>query len=133
MPILEVRRKFLKQSMKLSLAGILAYLRPSAFAIDNVRLPELGDSDRLYLTDRQAELLSKEILSGINDQGSLIEDFDVIEYLTKLGNALVSYSPMAGHHFSFFLINDKSINAFALPGGYICVNNGLIYYTLTED
>ena len=35
--------------------------------------------------------------------------------------------------FEFFAVNDSSINAFALPGGYIGVNTGLILLTQTES
>jgi beta-barrel assembly-enhancing protease len=49
-------------------------------------------------------------------------------YLTKLGMRLVAKLPTRGvqYPWEFHCINDKSINAFALPGGYVFVNRGAI-------
>ena len=49
-------------------------------------------------------------------------------YLTKLGNRLVDYLNTNGvqYPWEFHCVNDKSINAFALPGGYVFVNRGAI-------
>ena len=49
-------------------------------------------------------------------------------YLTKLGNRLVEHLNTNGvvYPWEFHCVNDKSINAFALPGGYVFVNRGAI-------
>ncbi len=58
----------------------------------------------------------------------LCDDPKVDEYLTKLGLRLVSKLPTRGvqYPWEFHCINDKAINAFALPGGYVFVNRGAI-------
>lgn len=52
----------------------------------------------------------------------------VDEYLTKLGRKLVAKLPTRGftYPFEFHCVNDKEINAFALPGGFVFVNRGAI-------
>src|SRR5215472_5034094 len=49
-------------------------------------------------------------------------------YLTQLGMRLVAKLPTGGvqYPFEFHCVNDKAINAFALPGGYVFVNRGAI-------
>jgi predicted Zn-dependent protease len=49
-------------------------------------------------------------------------------YLTQLGMRLASKLPAGGvqYPFEFHCVNDKAINAFALPGGYVFVNRGVI-------
>ena len=49
-------------------------------------------------------------------------------YLTELGRKLVAKLPTNGiqYPFEFHCVNDKAINAFALPGGYVFVNRGTI-------
>jgi hypothetical protein len=49
-------------------------------------------------------------------------------YLTDLGRKLVAKLPTGGvkYPFEFHCVNDKAINAFALPGGYVFVNRGAI-------
>jgi hypothetical protein len=58
----------------------------------------------------------------------LCNDPKIDAYLTKLGLTLVSKLPTRGVQYSweFHCVNDKSINAFALPGGYVFVNRGAI-------
>jgi predicted Zn-dependent protease len=60
---------------------------------------------------------------------SYLDDADVEDYLNQLGNRLVAVSADPGFGFYFFPINDPSINAFAMPGGYIGVHTGLIAST----
>jgi beta-barrel assembly-enhancing protease len=58
----------------------------------------------------------------------LCNDGKVDEYLTQLGLRLVAKLPTRGvqYPWEFHCINDKSVNAFALPGGYVFVNRGAI-------
>jgi hypothetical protein len=53
---------------------------------------------------------------------------NVDAYLTELGKKLVAKLPTGGveYPFEFHCVNDKAINAFALPGGYVFVNRGAI-------
>ena len=58
----------------------------------------------------------------------LCNDPKVDQYLTNLGMKLVSKLDQRGvtYPWEFHCVNDKSINAFALPGGYVFVNRGAI-------
>src|SRR5580704_2505809 len=58
----------------------------------------------------------------------LCNDPKVDQYLTTLGMRLVSKLPTRGFEYpwEFHCVNDKAINAFALPGGYVFVNRGAI-------
>jgi hypothetical protein len=58
----------------------------------------------------------------------LCNDPRVDKYLTTLGMRLVAKLPTKGvqYPWEFHCVNDKSINAFALPGGYVFVNRGAI-------
>jgi Zn-dependent protease with chaperone function len=55
-------------------------------------------------------------------------------YLTELGTRLAQKLPTGGvqYPFEFYCVNDKAINAFALPGGYVFVNRGAIESADTE-
>jgi Zn-dependent protease with chaperone function len=58
----------------------------------------------------------------------LCNDPKVDAYLTQLGKRLAAKAPTGGvqYPFEFHCVNDKAINAFALPGGYVFVNRGTI-------
>ena len=47
-------------------------------------------------------------------------------YVTQVGNRLVSQTQYANLPFHFYVVDDPSVNAFAIPGGHIYVNRGLI-------
>jgi Zn-dependent protease with chaperone function len=62
----------------------------------------------------------------LNAKLPLITDPFVTEYIDQLGRKLVDNSLQPDMNYHFFVVNDREINAFALPGGYIYVNRGLI-------
>lgn len=51
----------------------------------------------------------------------------------RLGYKLVSAGPGSSYSFFFFPIRDPSINAFALPGGFIAVHTGLVTAASSES
>ena len=62
-----------------------------------------------------------------------LDDPEVTDYINGLGYQLVANSPNTGQSFEFFVIDDPSINAFALPGGFIGVHTGLIVTSESES
>lgn len=126
------RRGFLKQIMQLTLFATLSTTCCGVPAEYNAILPEIGDSDRSGLSPREADFLGRQVIQDIQNKGSMLDDYDILAYLNEVGGDLVSYSSEAGQNFNFYLVRDTIINAFALPGGYICLYNGLIFTTRTE-
>jgi Zn-dependent protease with chaperone function len=72
--------------------------------------------------------LGKRAASDAEKQLPLCNAPRVDAYLTKLGMRLAQKLPTGGvqYPFEFHCVNDKAINAFALPGGYVFVNRGAI-------
>jgi hypothetical protein len=72
--------------------------------------------------------LGKRAASDAEKQLTLCNAPRVDAYLTKLGMRLAQKLPTGGvqYPFEFHCVNDKAINAFALPGGYVFVNRGAI-------
>jgi Zn-dependent protease with chaperone function len=70
----------------------------------------------------------KQFAAQVAQQMPLCDDAKVDAYLTKLGLKLAAKLPTFGvnYPFEFHCVNDKSINAFALPGGYVFINRGAI-------
>lgn len=126
------RRGFLKDVMRIVILGAAATTCCAVPEEYNIVLPDIGDSDRSNLSPKEADFLGNQVLHNITNKGSMLKDYDVLAYLNDVGDDLASYSALAGQNFNFYLINDKIINAFALPGGYICLYNGLIYTTMSE-
>jgi len=63
----------------------------------------------------------------------MFSDLEVELYIQNLGYRLASSSGQPASGFSFFVVDDPSINAFAMPGGYIGIHSGLILASRSES
>lgn len=63
----------------------------------------------------------------------VVQDVEVTDYVQALGNKLTAASPDKQQKFNFFVVQDNSINAFAMPGGVIGVHTGLILASNSES
>ncbi len=70
--------------------------------------------------------LGREASAEAEKQLPLLRDARVDGYLTRLGRKLAAEAPGHKYPYQFKAINDGSINAFALPGGFLYVNRGTI-------
>lgn len=114
-------------------AGLLALslAAPSLHADD---LPELGDVASNELSLATEKKIGQQIMHEIRwRETSFLDDPDVEAYLNQLGGRLAAVSNDPGLGFYFFPINDPSINAFAMPGGYIGVHTGLLLSAESES
>ncbi len=96
-------------------------------------LPDLGDESQAMFTPGQERRLGETVVRQIRGSGAYLDDPEVNDYLNDLGQRLVAAVPEGRQDFEFFAVADPSINAFALPGGYVGVNTGLILLTQTES
>jgi predicted Zn-dependent protease len=96
-------------------------------------LPDLGDASQGVLSLQQERALGESIMREIRGSKQYLDDPELTDYLNGLGYRLVSSSPNAEQSFEFFLVRDASINAFALPGGFIGAHTGLIVTAQSES
>jgi len=96
-------------------------------------LPDLGEESQATLTLAQESKIGETVVRQIRAAGAYLEDPEVNDYLNQLGHRLVAAIPEGRQDFQFFAVGDSTINAFALPGGYIGVNTGLILLTQSES
>jgi predicted Zn-dependent protease len=118
------------------IVGLLSVLLPlqtlaqSATAND---LPDIGSpaSSSLSLDDEYH--IGLQVMRQLRDEGQILEDPEAAEYLQALGSRIVAQATGdSAQRFSFFFVQDDSINAFALPGGFIGVNYGLVLASRNE-
>ena len=109
------------------LAAFLVF-PPRAFAqISPSRLPDLGDASGAELPLQTERKIGESIMRDIRfREPSFLDDPEITEYLNGLGARLSNAGSGMRQDFEFFAIRDPSINAFALPGGFIGVHTGLI-------
>ena len=97
------------------------------------RLPDLGDASQADFSPMQERKLGETIIRQLRAAGGYMNDPEVNDYLNELGHRLIAASTDVKQDFEFFAVPDSQINAFALPGGYIGVNTGLILLTQSES
>ncbi|MFW2438400.1 MAG: M48 family metalloprotease [Arenicellales bacterium] len=117
------------------LLALLIVLRPTvALPQSNFDdLPNLGDASGQVISPLQDKALGAYFMRQIRQAGIILEDEEATAYLSALGHKLAIHSENPGFKFTFFLVNDSSINAFAGPGGYIGANVGLFLASESES
>lgn len=100
---------------------------------DPTRLPDLGSSANALISPQEAQDYGASMLRQMRALDMVIDDAMLDDYMNDLGHRLAANSAKPKDHFSFFVVKDPVINAFAAPGGYIAVNSGLIVITRSES
>lgn len=100
------------------------------FAAD---LPDLGEVSRQYFSDQEEQALGRAIMRDVYADPRYLDDPEIETYLNQLGYKLVSVSTRNQREFNFFVVDDPSINAFAMPGGNIGVHTGLLLAAQSES
>ncbi len=95
-------------------------------------LPELGDRVSGAVSAAQERAIGNIVLEQIYSQAPLISDPLLFDYTEHLIYRLSEYSQVKDRYFKVLLIDDKSLNAFAAPGGIIGVNGGLFLHADNE-
>lgn len=96
-------------------------------------LPDLGDISQTVLSPAQERQIGQQSMMQIRASKQYLDDAEINDYLNQLGYRLVEKSAEPGLGFEFFSLNDYSINAFAMPGGFIGVNSGLLLTVQSES
>lgn len=99
----------------------------------DVDLPNFGDSSGSYLSPSSDKRLGQAFMRYVRATKKLEDDAVIGDYLQSIGTKLSRNSDNPGATFNFFWVRDKTINAFAGPGGNIGVHTGLILETETES
>src|SRR3546814_556906 len=121
----------LRRIALLSAAVTLALARVGAPA--QYALPDIGSSAGELLTPHQQEQYGSMMLAQLRHYEYVLEDPLVESWLDALGSRLAANSGTPRQPFTFFLLRQRDINAFATLGGYIAVNAGLVLAADSED
>lgn len=98
-----------------------------------VKLPDIGSPADAILSKSEEAQIGRAIMRSIRASGQLVEDPQITEYVNEIGHRVAAHANDGDHKFTFFVVDEPSINAFALPGGFIGVHTGLLEATRSED
>jgi predicted Zn-dependent protease len=74
----------------------------------------------------QEKKLGKEFAKQVEQEVRILNDQKGTDYINRLGQQLLGHAEEVHFDYSFKLVDSDEINAFALPGGYVYINRGLI-------
>lgn len=96
-------------------------------------LPELGSvaNAAISLEDEYGAGLS--MVHQMRERNMILDDPEVSQYIQEIGHSLSSHAEEGQHRFYYFFVKDPEINAFAVPGGFVAVNSGLMLATRNEN
>ena len=136
-------RRILALALALGLGlGPATAARAQAGPATTVRLPALGESASDDFNLNQEKRVGEQIMREIRRDPDYVDDALLLDYVQTLWQPLVAAARARGdigvdtaHLFPYtlFLVRDRSVNAFALPGGYVGVHLGLIALTANAD
>jgi beta-barrel assembly-enhancing protease len=127
--------------LAVALAAALLLTGPG-LAQAQVNLPALGDSVSQDLDVNDERRIGDQIMRQIRLDPDYLDDPLLLEYVQAIWNPLVASAKQLGQigddtqqRFAWetFLVRDRSVNAFALPGGFVGVHLGLIAMTGAPD
>ena len=78
------------------------------------------------LSIEKEKQIGEQFLLEIQQQVPLIQDPFLTSYINHLGQNLVAQIGPQPFHYRFFIVDDPSMNAFAVPGGYVFIHTGMI-------
>jgi predicted Zn-dependent protease len=93
-------------------------------------LPLLGENSAISLA--QEKKLGQQFYEKLLAEG-LVETSPLLDgYINDLGNRLLANIGNLSREYRFFIVKDSSVNAFAVPGGFIGINAGLVRKARTQ-
>lgn len=125
-----MQNRFIKIAVTATFAALVLVAGAGA---DDIKLPDMGSPADAILSANEEARFGRAIMRDIMSSGSVIEDPLVTEYINEVGNRVAAQTNDGDIDFTFFVVDDQRINAFALPGGFIGVHTGLLEATRSED
>lgn len=113
--------------------SLLLALPPVTAAAAREELPDLGSAGGAAISNNEEYQLGRMIMRQLRESGALLEDPVIEAYIQGLGRQVSAHAHEGQHKFTFFVVRDPQVNAFALPGGFIGLHQGLILAASSES
>lgn len=97
-----------------------------------VRNPATGERNLTLISEEQEIVLGAQAAEEVRQSLGLVEDEALQRYVSDVGMKLAKVSERPELPWSFQVVDDATVNAFALPGGFIFVTRGLVTYLRNE-
>src|ERR1700675_397345 len=90
-------------------------------------LPDLGSPANAAVSIEDEYRAGLGYVNEIRNTGLILTDPESSQYAQDIGHGLSSHAEEGQHRFYYFVVRDPVVNAFAVPGGFVAINSGLIF------
>ena len=94
--------------------------------------PATGRNEVILINSESEAMIGKSAALQISQKYKLIETGKDLDRLKDIGSRIAAVSDRQDIEYSFYIIDDKALNAFTIPGGYVYIFKGL-YDKLDDD
>jgi predicted Zn-dependent protease len=98
-----------------------------------LNLPQMGEPADAAMSPAQEAAIGAGVMAELYQYDYVVDDLEIAEYLSNLGYRLVAAAPQKPPKVDVFMVADPRINAFALPGGHMGFNAGLLIASRNES
>lgn len=105
----------------------------SASANNDLKIPDLGSSTGTVFSAEYEHQLGRTWLKMFRSQVDVYEDPIMQRYVESVVYELVEFSELQDRRIEVVIVNNPTMNAFAVPGGIIGIHTGLFQFAQTED
>ncbi|KHA61134.1 TPR repeat-containing protein [Vibrio variabilis] len=123
----------LKRTRSLVCLCVSAALVAPSISANSIELPDIGTTASSTLTIDQELIYGDAYMRMLRSSQPIVNDPVLNEYVSNLGHRLVANADDVKTPFTFFMIRDRNINAFAFFGGYIALHSGLFLHAQSES
>ncbi|HEX3913011.1 MAG TPA: M48 family metalloprotease [Steroidobacteraceae bacterium] len=99
----------------------------------NQDLPDLGSPANAAISLEDEYVAGLQFVNEIRKTGIILNDPEVSQYAQEIGHSLSSEAEEGQHQFYYLVVRDPVVNAFAVPGGFVVIQSGLILATRNEN
>lgn len=122
----------MKRLIALPLIALLALL-PAGFShTASDQLPSIGGAGGGLVSGQQEKAIGRQVMTALRRNAPLMDDPLLSEYLEDTVYRMVPNVDMEDRDFTTVVIDSPQLNAFAVPGGIVGINAGLLLYAETE-
>ena len=97
-----------------------------------IKLPSMGEASSAVISLEQERALGQSWLRSFRAQADISNDYLIQEYVENLLFSMARHSEIVDKRLDVVIVDNPSLNAFAVPGGIVGVNTGLFLYAETE-
>ena len=105
---------------------VLFVCTQASLCLSQIELPDLGNPSNIYMSKMDEPAIGRTYFRTMQRQGQVVDDPLLQEYIQNLGEKLSSRVQEGDYSFHYFFVPENSINAFAMPGGFVGIHLGLL-------